>query len=91
LESFALTEDLERPERGNFEILVRRQLQAKIQLDGRRMHTLIHQPIQPIEEKRGFNRLPEPSTGDIYLDIEGDAFSRAEAWSIFSGSHTAIT
>lgn len=74
LESFALAERLQRPERGNFEILVKRQLQAKIQLEGRRMDTLIHQLIQPIEEKRGFNRLPEPSTGDIYLDIEGDAF-----------------
>lgn len=74
LESFALAEKLSRPERGNFESLVKRQLQAKIQLEGRMMQSLIHNPIQPIEQNRGFNRLPEPSVGDVYLDIEGDAF-----------------
>jgi predicted RecB family nuclease len=74
LESFALAEKLTRPERGNFEILVKRQLQAKIQYDGRLSMSLIHKPLYPIEERRGFNRLPEPSIGDLYLDIEGDAF-----------------
>jgi uncharacterized protein len=74
LKSFALAENLKRPDRGNFEIIVKRKLQAKIQYDGRLSMSLIHKPIYPIEEKRGFNRLPEPSTGDMYLDIEGDAF-----------------
>ena len=74
LESFALVEKLKRPDRGNFEILVKRQLQAKIQYEGRVMNTLVHKPVLPVEEKRGFNRLPEPSAGDLYLDIEGDAF-----------------
>jgi len=74
LESFALAEQLQRPERGNFEILEKRKHQAKIQLDGRLANRLIHVPILPVQEKRGFNRLPEPSPGDVYLDIEGDAF-----------------
>ncbi|MDV3307746.1 MAG: TM0106 family RecB-like putative nuclease, partial [Cyclobacteriaceae bacterium] len=74
LKLFALANDIKRPERGNYEILRKRQRQAKIQLDGRQTDNLIHQPIFPIEEKLGFNRLPEPSPGDIYLDIEGDAF-----------------
>jgi predicted RecB family nuclease len=74
LKSFALAEKLNKPERGNFEILVIKQLQAKIQLEGRVAETLIHKPILPAEENRGFNRLPEPSPGDVYLDIEGDAF-----------------
>src|SRR5690606_26486123 len=74
LESFALAETIRRPQRGNYEILKKRQRQAKIQLDGRKADNLVHQPILPIEEKLGFNRLPEPSPGDIYLDIEGDAF-----------------
>lgn len=74
LESFALVENLKRPERGNFEILVKRQLQAKIQYDGRLLNSLVHKPIHPVEEKRGFNRLPQPSAGDVYLDLEGDAF-----------------
>jgi uncharacterized protein len=74
LTSFALAKEVKRPERGNYEILKKRQQQAKIQLDGRGKDNLVHQHIFPIEEKRGFNRLPEPSLGDIYLDIEGDAF-----------------
>lgn len=74
LEAFALAKELSRPDRGNYDILLKRQGQARIQLDGRRKDTLLHKPILPIEEKRGFNRLPEPSPGDVYLDIEGDAF-----------------
>lgn len=74
LKDFALTENLKRPDRGNFEIIVKRQLQAKIQYDGRISESLVHKIVLPIEEKRGFNRLPEPSPGDLYLDIEGDAF-----------------
>jgi uncharacterized protein len=74
LEKFALAEEIKRPYRGNYEILRKRQKQAKIQLDGREANSLLHQPILPIADKLGFNRLPEPSPGDIYLDIEGDAF-----------------
>lgn len=74
LESFATTETLERPKRGNHDLLIRKQLQARIQLDGRIKKALVHQHILPLEEKRGFHRLPHPSKGDLYLDIEGDAF-----------------
>jgi uncharacterized protein len=74
LESFALTIDLQRPERGNFDSLVKKQSQAKIQLEGRINEALVHKSILPQIEKRGFNRLPEPCRGDIYFDIEGDAF-----------------
>ncbi|HEY0769058.1 MAG TPA: TM0106 family RecB-like putative nuclease, partial [Sphingobacteriaceae bacterium] len=74
LETFALAENLTRPERGNLELLVKKQRQAKIQLQGRVTKSMIYEPILPVEEKRGLNRLPEPSVGDLYLDIEGDAF-----------------
>lgn len=73
LASFATARTIGRPERGNHESLIRRQSQAKVQLEGRTQNALIHQFV-PIEEKRGFNRLPEVSPGDVYLDIEGDAF-----------------
>lgn len=73
LEAFATAEKIEKPKRGNIETFVRKQAQAKIQLDGRIQDQLIHRFLDP-EPGRGFNRLPEPNAGDIYFDIEGDAF-----------------
>lgn len=73
LEAFATTEKIDKPKRGNIETFVRKQAQAKIQLDGRIQNQLIHSFLEP-ERGRGFNRLPEPNDGDIYFDIEGDAF-----------------
>src|SRR5688572_4812304 len=74
LEKFALAETVGRPKRGSFENLLRKKTQAYIQYDGRIKNILLHEPILPIEEKRGFNRLPTPVPGDVYLDLEGDAF-----------------
>ena len=73
LEQFAKADKLEKPERGNKETFIRKQEQARVQLDGRNQNTLLHQ-LLPIEAGRGFNRLPEANEGDIYFDIEGDAF-----------------
>lgn len=73
LEAFATAEKIDKPKRGNIETFVRKQAQAKIQLDGRIQDQLIHSLLEP-EPGRGFNRLPEPNAGDIYFDIEGDAF-----------------
>ncbi len=73
LEDFANTTEIQKPERGNYETFIRKQAQAKIQLSGRAQDKLLHE-ILPIEGARGFNRLPEPDEGDIYLDIEGDRF-----------------
>ena len=47
--------------------------QARVQLKGRNENTLLYELI-PVEALRGLNRLPEPSLGDIYFDIEGDHF-----------------
>ncbi|MBA4057319.1 MAG: nuclease, partial [Marivirga sp.] len=44
-----------------------------VQLEGRTRDQLLHE-LLPIEKDRGLNRLPEPNAGDIYFDIEGDAF-----------------
>ncbi len=73
LEQFAKTEKIEKPERGNKETFQRKHQQAKVQLDGRYQKTYLHQ-LLPVEPGRGFNRLPEPNTGDVYFDIEGDAY-----------------
>ncbi|MBT1705942.1 TM0106 family RecB-like putative nuclease [Chryseosolibacter indicus] len=74
LQAFALAQNLDRPKRGNLENLVKKKKQASIQYDARVKDTLLHEVVLPMEEKRGFNRLPEPSPGDVYIDIEGDAF-----------------
>ncbi len=47
--------------------------QAQIQLKGRREERLLHELLD-IEDQRGLHRLPAPSKGDIYFDIEGDHF-----------------
>lgn len=73
LEQFANTKKLEKPERGNKETFIRKQEQAKVQLDGRLKSQLLYTTLN-IEAGRGLNRLPEPNEGDIYFDIEGDAF-----------------
>lgn len=73
LERFATAVSLARPERGNMETLLRKQSQAKIQLQGRNENRLLYNVL--VEEPgRGLNRLPEPDDGDVYFDIEGDVF-----------------
>ena len=46
-------------------------LQARLQLHRRRTgeHEIVHLPEEP---DRGFALLPEPSPGDVWLDLEGD-------------------
>jgi predicted RecB family nuclease len=73
LKTFARAEELETPDRGNKESLLKRQSQAKVQLDGREQEKLLYK-LLPIEPGRGLHRLPQPGRGDIYFDIEGDAF-----------------
>jgi uncharacterized protein len=73
LEKFANAETLEKPERGNKETFLRKKAQAKIQLQGRHEKQLLFDPLSE-EAGRGLNRLPQPDGGDIYFDIEGDAF-----------------
>lgn len=63
----------QQPEHGNIETYSRIHEQARIQLNGRKEKKLIYE-ILPFEQLRGLNRLPIPSQGDIYFDIEGDHF-----------------
>ena len=44
-----------------------------MQLEGRKTGRLIHERL-PIEEKRGFCRLPAPSPADVFFDIEAARF-----------------
>ena len=55
--------------------LVRIREQARIQDRGRREGRRIRELITPVEEDEGLAALPEPSPGDLFLDLEGDAFA----------------
>ena len=55
--------------------LVRIREQARIQDQGRRERRRIHELITPVEDDKGLAALPEPSPGDLFFDLEGDAFA----------------
>jgi AAA domain/RNase_H superfamily len=62
-----------KPERGSAESLERMREQARIQLTGREAGETIFE-LLPIMPGFGLARLPAPSEGDIFLDLEGDPF-----------------
>jgi len=63
----------ERPKRGHIETFERLREQARVQLAGRRENSNVVER-RPLEEGCGLLMLPEPSPGDVFFDIEGDAF-----------------
>jgi predicted RecB family nuclease len=62
-----------KPTRGSREAMERVREQARVQLRGRTTGAPFHE-LLPVEAKRGLSRLPAPSPGDIFLDLEGDPF-----------------
>ena len=61
------------PSRGAREGFVRIREQARIQLEARAEGELKFERL-PLEPDKGLFRLPSPSVGDIFLDLEGDPF-----------------
>ncbi len=55
--------------------LTRVREQARLQVQGQRERRHIHEPITPVEPEKGLASLPEPSDGDLFFDLEGDAFA----------------
>jgi predicted RecB family nuclease len=53
------------------ESLAKLREQADLQLQRRLTGELLHVAL-PLEDDRGFNLMPEPSPGDVWLDFEGD-------------------
>ena len=47
---------------------------ARVQIAGIDQQKPIHELLAP-DLERGLARLPEPSTGDIFFDLEGDPFT----------------
>jgi uncharacterized protein len=64
----------ERPKHGSKAGYERVREQARVQVEGRTEKRLKHEPLLPPVEGMGFCRLPEPSAGDMFVDLEGDPF-----------------
>jgi uncharacterized protein len=62
-----------KPERGVRQSYQRVREQARVQVEARTSKQPIYETITP-EAACGLARLPEPSPGDIFFDIEGDPF-----------------
>ncbi len=63
------------PRRGSRETYERLGQQARLQHQQRTSGVPVHE-LLPVEDGHGLCRLPEPSAGDLFLDLEGAAFAR---------------
>ena len=63
-----------KPKRGAKESYERAREQARVQLAGRTAGRAVHEWL-PVVEGRGLTLLPDPSPGDVFLDLEGDLFA----------------
>ena len=55
--------------------LARIREQARVQDRARRENSRIHELVTPVEPDKGLAGPPEPSDGDVFFDLEGDAFA----------------
>ena len=61
------------PQRGSADSYVRVREQARIQVEARESSKCKFESL-PVKHGLGLSCLPEPSTGDIFFDLEGDPF-----------------
>jgi hypothetical protein len=64
-----------RPDHGSREAIERVREQARVQVLGRTENKPVHEMILPVVEEMGLCRLPQPSSNDLFLDLEGDPFA----------------
>jgi predicted RecB family nuclease len=64
----------QKPKHGSREGIERVREQARVQVAGRLAKKPVHERL-PVAEGAGFARLPEPSRGDLFVDLEGDPFA----------------
>lgn len=62
-----------KPDRGAEHSYERVREQARIQVEGRNAERTVYETLAP-EPELGLARLPTPSPGDVFLDLEGDPF-----------------
>lgn len=58
--------------------LTRVREQARIQVQGRGVGKLVYEMVPDVEDGHGLSRLPAPSPGDLFVDLEGDSFALGE-------------
>lgn len=63
-----------KPSRGAIKTYERLREQSRVQLEGRVQNQNVYECL-PLEEGKGFYKLPAPSEGDIFFDFEGDPFA----------------
>ena len=63
-----------KPDRGAAQTYVRLREQARLQVEGRVSKNMVHECL-PVEAGFGLTRLPAPTAGDVFLDLEGDPFA----------------
>ena len=73
-----------RPERGAVETYENARTQAHAQLVGRRLQAPYYE-LRPLRPEGGLSRLPAPSPGDIFFDIEGDPFAGTHGFEYLFG------
>ena len=62
-----------KPERGAVHTYERVREQARVQVTGRECGMPVYEPLEPMAGY-GLARLPEPSAGDVFFDLEGDPY-----------------
>jgi predicted RecB family nuclease len=65
----------QKPLHGSREGIERVREQARAQVEARTFNTLVHEVLLPVVAETGFCKLPEPSPGDVFVDLEGDPFA----------------
>ena len=73
-----------RPKRGSVAPYERAREQARVQLEGRERGAPYYE-LRPREAQRGLARLPEPSPGDVFFDIEGAPFVGTQGFEYLFG------
>jgi predicted RecB family nuclease len=63
-----------KPRRGSSETYVRVREQARLQLQSRGKRPPLHE-LLAVEPEKGLCRLPVPSPGDLFVDLEGDEYA----------------
>jgi hypothetical protein len=63
-----------KPTRGAAQSYNRVREQARIQIEGRKAGTVLYE-LLPVASGFGLARLPEPTAGDVFFDLEGDPFA----------------